>query len=87
MRTEDFGKRDHLSEVSSAMLQRYYVLVKQKILGPDDSIHPFFDTLREFYRRKEIREKLGVGTRCSELSEFQFRDLLYNQLLDYIKKD
>ncbi|MFP4190368.1 MAG: hypothetical protein ACLFSL_05035 [Candidatus Woesearchaeota archaeon] len=47
----------HLDELKGALPQGYWVLVKNRILGPDESINPFQDTINSFLQRDQVWEK------------------------------
>lgn len=51
--------KTRIEEFRGAMLQSYYVRVKNKIMTPDDSIRPFMDTINEYENREGILDLLS----------------------------
>ena len=73
-------KKTYLDEIEGAMLQSYYVRVKNKIMTPDDSIHPFIDTINEYEKRDGLIDKI-LSEHSGDSSEFPNLRLLLECIL------
>ena len=76
--------RDFLEELNDALLHRYYLNVKQKVLGAEVGIHPFNDTVEYICTRKDVRTRLiGPGL----LDDDYLRKIIRRHLLQAIEGD
>lgn len=50
---------EFLEDIKGAMLQNYYVNVKNRIMQTDESINPFQDTIQTFLENKKVTEGLA----------------------------
>ena len=77
---------DYLESIKGAMLLNFYVKVKNKLMQSDDSAHPFDETLREFFDRKEVQNNYH-NFKLSSNDHYSYLDALKDNLKSAIVND
>ncbi len=71
-----------LEQISGAILQRYYVNVKNKIMSTNSQSKPFDDTVTEFSNRPEIIKKMtSLGCTDYESRRFIIEEVLLGKII------